>query len=193
MSKRILVLVLFVSSLFAAPASSLTIDFDSITTTSSFSSLGLSSSFLGFSWSTGWGSNHVSAPVGLAFGVGLGTSGDTSARNLSGEQSLFIEFPSVVSIVGGFFRPLDEGLVPATTIQMRGFLGGALVAETAAMPLSGVWEFLAAGFGPVDRLEIRSDAPGTFFGIDDLRVVSEPVLPIVGLLLPFLLRRRPTR
>lgn len=157
--------------LVPSAASALRISFDQFSSSSTFSALGATSLF-GFTWGSGWATNNITNPVTPI--LTLPVSGETSAYNASGD-SILIDFPSPLDFVGGFFRPLDLNMEPASTLQLLGFdSNGQLVGQSPVTTLAGTWQFIPAGFAGVSRIELRPGGPGKFFEVDDLRVAAEP-------------------
>lgn len=145
----------------------LTPDFDT------FNGLGIANTYQGYTWTA---SNTAQPPA--LWGVAEGTLGGLSANSgtgyawtFNGGQSMFIDFGAATDVVDVFVAGQFSGN-EATSIELFGYdAGNALVSQTAATALSvGMWSQIAANLNGINRLEFRSNAPTSWFGIDDLQV-----------------------
>jgi hypothetical protein len=164
------------------------ITFDDLTTPNTFFGHGISTSYHGFAWgysrfsglenavipSTSifwdWASATVSNP-----GVSPGptpVSGDSYAWNSDGPQSLFIDFRAPTTVASAYFATLSSGYsFNATTVQLFAYdESGSLQSESSVLNLTNSFQQLNAGFTGVRFLEIRGNATGRNFSIDDLEL-----------------------
>ena len=110
-------------------------------------------------------------------------------------ESLGITRPEPFNFSGAYFIALDDN----TKIQVNGYLGGNLVAQSAMITLNynDGGAFLNSGFGtqPVDEIRILSRQG--FFAMDDFSInevlIPEPSAALLGGLGSLLLLRRSRR
>ena len=164
------------------------ITFDDLTTRNTFFGQDISSSYQGFAWGYSrfsglenaeipttsvfwdWASATVSNP-----GVSPGptpVSGESYAWNSGGPQSLLIDFRAPTTVTSAWFATLSSGYsFNATTIQLFAYDGaGSLQSESSVLNLTNSFQPLNAGFTGVRFLEIRANASGRNFSIDDLQL-----------------------
>ena len=163
--------------------------------TASFDELGIENTYLGFQWRAAdsveqqpplWGVDEsltiggVSAFEGTAFGW-----------TYNGGRSLFVTFGGEArTVVGAYVAGLWFPQYSSGSVQMLGYdAADNVIARSGVLNLvDSQWRFMAGGLlatTPVHKLELRSDAADTWFGVDHLEidgVVPEPAsLVLLGL------------
>lgn len=183
-------------SLSSYPSHATLIGFEGLTGgAGSFTSLGIQNTYFGHTWTaansaqspTDWG---VSA---LAFGEVSALSGSSYAYTFNGGQSMFIDFSSPQNVIGVWAAAQFPDSA-AASLQLFGYDSGAnLIGQSSVLNLVvGQWQLLggaALDSLAVSRLEIRSNAPTTWYALDDLEIrragegqVSSPTtVALVGL------------
>lgn len=178
--------------LVGASASATTITFDDLTTRNNFGALGISNTYQGYSWSSsgssgqGWSSATVASPA--VSPAPTPVSGSSYAWNWDGVQSLYINFGQATDVTGAYFATLSSTYGSnASTIEMLGYdASNNLVATSSLLNLTNSFQFLAANFTGITKLQIEANAAQQWFSVDSIEIntttVPEPEsLALVGL------------
>ena len=177
-------------------AGATTITFDDLTTRDNFDSQGISNTYLGYKWSSsggfqeGWASattwntisGSMSAPV----------SGNTIAWNWDGVQSLYIDFGQATDVTGAWIaQGFVAGSNNASSVTLLGYDANQnLISTSASITPTFDFQHLSAAMTGVYRLELRANAGGQWFAVDNIEIapsapssnVPEPgSLALVGL------------
>ena len=91
-----------------------------------------------------------------------------------------VEFGMGMDVTGAYFADLDfvDPFFNADTIQMFGYnAGNTLVATSSILGLTHDFQYLAAGFTDIWRLEFRANAVEQWFLIDDI-ILNESSPPV---------------
>ena len=157
------------------------IGFEDLTAGSaSFNDLGIDQTYFGYTW-TADNSNQQPTLWGAAEGV-LGDvsafEGTGFAWTFNGGQSMFVDFFGPKHVQGVYLAGQFPGN-SSSSVQMFGYdQSNNLVATSAPLDLvDGQWQFLSGGeltIIGVHRLELRSNAPTTWFAIDNLEISEVP-------------------
>jgi|GEM_PF-2622194 len=162
---------------------------------SNFNNLDIADSYLGHQWLpsvgdnviefSGWGVGDNTHPP--SDGLDPAFSGDNFGHNGFGGISHSIAFSTAQDIVGAYFRVwFDDAANPSRnsqSIRLRGYDGDDnLVATSALLNTTQDWQFLAAGFSNISRLEffVNEGLSSGYFAVDDITLspsstaVSEP-------------------
>ncbi len=204
-----------VTALGTGPAHALVVTFDDLTTRNNFEALGIDATYQGFEWgystspgfsasiiptdsSNGWGAATVSHPA--VSPAPTPVSGSSYAWNWNGPQSLWIDFQSPHTVNGGYFATLSSAYGSnASTIQLFAYdAGGTLTGSSSMLSLTHSFQHLAANLTGARYLEIRANANGRWFSVDNLVLDAVPLSPSlvlvgVGALVATLARRRSAR
>jgi hypothetical protein len=210
LSKKLLTMVAVGLMLGSGPmvavgtAAPLTINFEDLTTRNNFFALGINTTYQGFQWGVGssggfaaavipgtsvdgWASQTVTDPASGT--PPTGGSGTSSAWNWDGLQSLWIAFGSPVDVTDAKFGVLSRTYGSnASTIQMFGYgAGGNLIGTSGVLGLTDTFQTLGAGFTGTYFLEMRANANGQWFSVDDIRLdqTTVPSVPEPASLLLF--------
>ena len=178
-------------------AAPVTINFEDLTTRNNFYALGISTTYQGFLWGYGQSGGFGAAviPTNSAYGWAsqtvtdtasgpppVGGSGTSSAWNWNGPQSLWIGFGSPVDVTDAAFGVLSSTYGSnASAIQMFGYdAGGNLIGSSGVLNLTTTFQTLGAGFTGAYYLEMRANANGQWFSVDDLRLNQTASVPDPG-------------
>lgn len=176
--------------LFSLPlsAQATLIGFEDLTTRDNFNALGIIDTYQGYEWgygnsagvggrtfanaSTGWASATVTDPAWSPAPSGLG--GSSFAWNWNGPQSLWIDFKGNVDVTSVDLAVLSSNYsLNASSIQLFAYdAASALLASSSALGLTSTFQTLAPNFSGVHYLEIRANADGQWFSVDNL-VINE--------------------
>jgi len=172
---------------FSLGASATTITFDDIGTRNNFDALGLHYTYQGYQWSSSgnWGSGWAAATTSnpAVSPAPAPVSGTGYAWNWGGTRSLYLDFGTGTSVAGASFATLSSNYGGnASTIQLYGYdASNALVATSDVLNLTHSFQFLAtnAGFGNINRLEVRANS-NAWFSVDDIVLGSGQQVPEPG-------------
>ena len=105
-------------------------------------------------------------------------------------QSLYVDFGAATDVTGAYFAHIDASgkyRQEATSVQMLGYdAANHLVASSGLLDPGASFQFLAAGFTDVYRLEIRANSANAWFAVDNIELnkVPEPAsLALAGVAL----------
>jgi hypothetical protein len=172
------------------------IDFDDLTTRDNFFDLGITSTYQGFDWgysntpgipsttvipttaSTGWASATTTSPSVAPAPTPV--SGKSYAWNWNGPQGLWIDFGAPTDVTGAYFATLSSNYhLNASSITMYGYdATDTLVATSSTLALTHSFQYLAAGFTGISKLEMRANANAQWFSIDNLDVGPGKAVPL---------------
>jgi hypothetical protein len=159
------------------------ISFDDIGSRNSFGNLGISNTYHGFQWSSsgssseGWASATVSDPaVGPAPAP---VSGTGYAWNWNGVRSMYIDFGAATTVQGASFATLSSSYGSnALSVRMYGYdMNGDMIVQSDLLELQDSFQYLAADFTDVYRLEIRANANQQWFSVDDIVLGQGAAVP----------------
>lgn len=171
---------------FAGPAAATVIDFETHNTRNNFNALGISDTYLGYEWAYGTTPgtiNRTNTSKGWAFastsahGTNPGPGniqGNSYAWNWSGPQSLWIDFGGATDVTSALLATFAPGYGSnATTLQLFGYAADmTLLSTSAIVNLTDTLTQSIFNFAGITLLEIRANADGQWFTLDNL-VIGE--------------------
>jgi len=189
---RLLLLSAFTLLFGSIAARAAVISFEDLTTRDNFDHLGISNTYLGYSWGkgtsagvagrtyantgSGWASATASSTAVTPPPTGL--DGTSYAWNWNGLQSLWINFGGSVDFTSGDFSTLSSAYGNnASTIQLFGYdAADNLIAVSSVLGLANNMQTLTANFSGIQSLEIRANA-NQWFSVDSLVINENNTVP----------------
>lgn len=153
---------------------------------SSFSNLGISNTYQGYSWSASgqngeWGVVDCNATICFGDQPLTAVSGTSYGWTFNGPQSLFIDFGQATDVNDAYFAGQfdNRGGFASSTIQLFGYDSSSnLVSASSILNLvDSQWQLLTANLVGIYSLEIRSDRAGSWFAVDDIRINETSSVP----------------